>query len=191
MIYAGCASLSQNQYLYFVSDREMVNDYGILEVKLDDIYYDSNNKTIGTLSHIGGPWNFKGTVQFPKDDDLRNNRHCAFNCFKVLATTDSSLGLPLIGQPFLEKYVEKQGKIDEVMIEMECLRRISDTEHEYGVKVRTSDKTVIIGKVKDSWTKEEIRFNISEFMKKYKNTSNVHEARRIIDELIVWINENL
>lgn len=40
------------------------------------------------------------------------------NLLKIIATTDKSLGLPLISQSFIDEYVQKQGKIDVVRILM-------------------------------------------------------------------------
>lgn len=39
------------------------------------------------------------------------------NCFKIVSTTNKSLGLPLIPESFIKLYVEKQGKIDKVRVQ--------------------------------------------------------------------------
>ena len=39
-------------------------------------------------------------------------------CRKLIATTDKSLSLPLIPQSFIQLFVEKQGKIDKVRVDM-------------------------------------------------------------------------
>lgn len=79
---------------------------------------------------------------------------------KIEATTDKSLELPLIPESFIKKYIEKQGQVNEIMIEIEEfggqiinneLKSITTT-----IKTR-NDNTVIIHKIKDSWNKEELK----------------------------------
>lgn len=72
---------------------------------------------------------------------------------KIEATTDPSLGLPLIPQSFIEKYVKKQGKIDKVKIAYNNNRSINNRN---GL-VLTENKEVIILPIKDSWNREEVK----------------------------------
>lgn len=83
----------------------------------------------------------------------------SFRTYKIEATTDSSLNLPLISQSFVEKYVQKQGDIDEIEIDMDYVPgfRIEADPMVHGEKVKTRpDGTVIVHKVKDSWTRDEV-----------------------------------
>lgn len=77
---------------------------------------------------------------------------------KIEATTDKSLGLPLIPKSFIEEYVQKQGKIDKVYIRLEC--RYGEQQVEI-ILFDDWDKgppreEVIIIPVKDSWNREEV-----------------------------------
>lgn len=130
----------------------------------------------------------------------------------IVATTDPDLGLSLIPTSFVEKYVEKQGKIDEVMIEMEdnqcdgCLsvQIIKDgihgnnesccTAHLCNKPKTRKDNTVICSPVKDSWTREEVEILCRKALEKYAFSSmsqlpyNVEEFEEQADK---WIEENL
>lgn len=87
------------------------------------------------------------------------------NCIKIEATTDPSLNLRLIPQSFIEKYVEEGGNIKEVMINLidnGCEEWVGDYYNGKPVwfdriEVETrKDNTVIVSKIKDSWTREEV-----------------------------------
>lgn len=82
---------------------------------------------------------------------------------RIEATTDPTLELPLIPQSFIEKFVEKQGEIKEVMVEM-CDRALYDSPHVTGISVR-KDHTVICSPVKDTWTREEVEELFLQFVK--------------------------
>jgi hypothetical protein len=86
----GYFGVSFPQHIYFISNRKIKEG--------DHIHFN-----VGCAA---------GIRQVDKEDC---NDDC---CFKIEATTDPSLNLPLIPQSFIEKYVEKQGKIDEVMIDI-------------------------------------------------------------------------
>lgn len=117
------------QHLYLVSTREITEGNWICDsINIARTGYDN-------VGHISSrPWR------------------------KIEATTDPSLNLPLIPQSFVEKYVEKQGQIGEVLLEsyysvMMGYNPLLSSER---VKVRAQDRTVIIHKVKDSWNREEV-----------------------------------
>lgn len=92
---------------------------------------------------------------------------------KVEATTDKSLGLPLIPQSFIEEYVQKQGNIDKVKIKMTWVydytsldqqqaQELSYEEREaYKVYspslIKSTKNEVMILPIKDSWNREEIK----------------------------------
>lgn len=78
---------------------------------------------------------------------------------KIIATTDPSLGLPLIGQPFVEAYVKAQGKIKEVNLEL--IKREDDSDMpNHGLRIISypatrPDGTVIVHQSK-TYTREEV-----------------------------------
>lgn len=119
------------QELYLVSNRE---------IKEGNFYYHTITKTVEKAIHCQG----KSTHPYPK----------------VEATTDKSLGLPLIPESFIKEWVEKQGKIEYVYIRME------DKWDEINGIVPNGNpmlcqegpnRTVIILPTKDSWNREEVK----------------------------------
>lgn len=64
---------------------------------------------------------------------------------KIVATTDLRLDLPIINKPFIEAYAESCGEIEHVMLELENGK----------IKIRKNG-TVIISKIKDSWSRSEV-----------------------------------
>lgn len=71
---------------------------------------------------------------------------------KIYATTDTTLGLPLIPSTFVEAYVEAQGKIDNVQIEMSNDGDFANIE-EMLIKLRP-DNTCIVHTAKSYSRKE-------------------------------------
>ena len=148
------------QYLYFTSDREIKEgDYFI------EFYENFPNRVLKAPK----PLHDKTII---KDVD-----------FKIEATTDPSLRLPLIPQLFIEVYVEKQGKIDEVMIEMSCNGLAGGNPMEHLKPTTRKDNTAIIHKLKDSWTREEV----VELIK--RNTERLTNSWLSSD--IEWVEKNL
>ena len=142
------------QHLYFASDREIKEGDWMLHI-LD-----------------------KTPIKYYPDDYPTIKHASEYEYRKIEATTDSSMNIPLIPQSFIEKYVESQGEIKEVMIEME--ERWSShnkeavasdggyynktvTESVSIIKLR-KDNTVIVHKVKDSWTREEHCMDMQYYM---------------------------
>jgi hypothetical protein len=117
---------------------------------------------------------------------------------KVEATTDPSLKLPLIPQLFVKKYVQMQGKIEEVLIEMQMGEGKSVAGVEYWdpldkPRVRTRpDGTVIIHRVKDSWTREEVSHLLTIAMVQMSDWKNEGKVTAQLDRLMRdWIKEQL
>lgn len=138
------------QHLYFTSKRE---------IKEGDNMLLKNNHPKGRLRKCFYIEEDQLMIDNPKDEN-RGYGFCKHEeVWKIEATTDQSLGLPLIPQSFVEKYVEKRGNIKEVMIEMEYLPgyRIEADPMVHGEKVKVrKDGTVICSPVKDMWTREEV-----------------------------------
>lgn len=179
-------TINTNQYLYFTSKREIKEGDFFLDGTT--IYSTPNERTLKAIN---------------VDDRA---------CFKIEATTDPSLELPLIPQSFIEKYVEKQGKIDEVMIdinEIEDVESLSNYDENeiwlngelmmcYDHRITTGrdkylatipfiktrpDNTVIVSKVKDTWTRDEVIELIGKYDEKFAHTSMATFSE--------WINNNL
>lgn len=114
------------QHLYFLSDEE---------IQVGDYYTIYDSQSIHKASGMNQTW---------------------YNemCKKVVATTDTSLNIPLIPQSFVEKYVEKNGVIDEVMIEM--VQCFSFEKGKRNLPKIRKDNTVIVSKVKNTWTRDEV-----------------------------------
>jgi hypothetical protein len=134
------------------------------------------------------------------------------NCFKIEASTDKSLGLPLIPEGFVRKYCESP--IEEVMVDTincittcheckhvmyydamrcdKCNEELLDSNTKYVNKVKTDKNNYItITKVKDSYTKEEIKKLFNEFMK--EDFIDFHKEAGITawDKFDQWIDKNL
>lgn len=109
---------------------------------------------------------------------------------KIVATTDTSLNLPQIPQEFLKKYCEADGKIEEVEIEYEekqVFESAEDYDYGFGLKIKVdSNNCVIIGKSKDSWSREEV---ILELRTMHINLygAGEYDLSRVED----WIKDNL
>lgn len=120
-----------HKHLYLVLDRE---------IKEGDYYID-------TLAKHQKVWKM-----YPEGIDLSLNE-----MRRIEATTDKSLGLPLIPQSFIEEYVSKQGKINKVYIELEnAFEHLSPNDSPiWQVKLDKEDEVIILP-VKDSWNREEL-----------------------------------
>jgi len=164
------------QHLYFTSDHNDVTE--------NDWFYDEiTNKVFLADSTT----NFQYLNSLP-------------SVSKVEATSDSSLNLPLIPQSFITKFVESQGTIKEVMIEMNvCEKHKTLTTNVdahctcvFGpqiIKLR-KDGTVIVSRVKDSWTRDEI----AELIYLYKSTNTyfkVKDSMSLTQYIKEWIEEHL
>lgn len=120
------------QHLYFTTDGEIKE--GDWVVCLDEI--DSTVQNWSVSQAI-----FK----------YNNGGNCNSD-MKIVATTDTSLGLPEPSQAFIQKYCELGG-IDKVDIELKS----SDLDYFFGdLKVDPIHNTVTIHSIKDSWNREEI-----------------------------------
>lgn len=130
----GSGSYSQEhclpQHLYFTSNKPLKKgDLTIFMGKVDRVKEEPKSNATSIVLEKAG-------LIF--DRDQRS---------KIEASTDETLGVPLIGFPFVKKYVEKNGNINEV-----CLDQYMETTYKYGMdssedKVQTrADGTVIISK---------------------------------------------
>ena len=77
---------------YYLIESIEYDSFGRQGVELNDCVLDVETEEIGYVSHIGSGFNFKSTLQFPNHEDLHENRHCTFNCRKVIASTNGRNG---------------------------------------------------------------------------------------------------
>lgn len=133
-------SILKPQHLYFISDRE---------IKEGDIFlheYEDGKKLI----HFCADFSPTNMIRIKESNTYLNS----VGSYKIEATTNPSLELPLIPQLFVEKYVAEQGNIKEVMIEMTNTHIPDGWNHE--IPKTRKDNTVIVHRVKGSWTREEV-----------------------------------
>lgn len=119
--------------------------------------------------------------------------------YEIIATTNTSLKLPLIGQAFVEKYMRVQGKIEYVLLEctvFESSQKSTQTgslalidEISIELKLR-HDNTVIVSPVKDSWTREEVFELLDKYDREFKLDS--HAYTKPVDYTVLdWFNRNI
>lgn len=122
-------------HLYLVSDREIEdNQWYLREGRYLLNCRDQKEAQAAKHNHVDYPFNRLGV--------------------KIEATTDPSLGLPLIPQSFIEEYVQKQGKIDKVRIKLNPFGeyQASGAWH----KDYQLDEVIILP-IKDSWNRAEVK----------------------------------
>jgi hypothetical protein len=171
-----------NQSLYFVSNREIKEDVSAMDYYIDSRVVDT---PIVSRTYL-----HRDKIDF---------------CAKIEATTDPSLDLPLIPQSFIEKYVEKQGKIEEVMIDL--VRVVNCPENHFRVNYEVQDNmtfcpkcivsiipktrkdnTVIVSPIKDSWTREEV----VNLIRNFRNDILIEVQKGGVSNFTEeWINKNL
>ena len=183
----------QLQHLYFVAlPTEEQKKRGIGVIKEGDWFLSD-----GRISIIHSPmYNVEKCIGVDNEwiygningKDLGNNPNFSF---KIEATTDPSLNLPLIPQSFVDKYVEKQGKIEEVLIEMEEV--INCNNNTYRNNISTSkiltycseciksfiprlrkDNTVIVSKVEEKMYTSE---NVVDILYQFASTRAHHLSK--------------
>ena len=123
----------------------------------------------------------------------------SFTTKKVVATTDTSLNLPLIPQEFIQEYVESNGNIDEVFVEFKIVAddfingketegRGTIWKNELAISKVKDTWNYIIIQSKESWTKDElIKYCKDAFNAGYEFRSNVNS----IVTFEKWLAQNL
>lgn len=123
---------------------------------------------------------------------------------KVIATTDTSLGLPKPSEGFIKAFIEAYNSgnpITEVDIEYyswsdcpEYARVHTMTESNWGAqyvgkpKVNPKDNTVTIKKVKNSWNREEVINLIDDLWDTVHGRIDFNISQEVLDN---WIKQNL
>lgn len=125
----GVVHVGKPQHLYFICDDELKeNDWFISDVP-------EPNEVLKCKGF--------GDYNSVYSDELSTHK---MNCFKIVATTDESLGLPLIPQSFVEDYVEAKGEIGQVKIKMELTNHGYEkgkVDHEYKIETNSDNKVII------------------------------------------------
>ena len=120
---------------------------------------------------------------------------------KIIATTDTTLGLPQPSRQFIEKYIEEYNRgniITDVLIEYELISNEEyfgntvnpDNDVPYfdeKLKINPKDNTITIKKVKDSWNRGEVIILLKKVLAESK------EQYSLLDRVGInkWIEENL
>lgn len=172
----------QTNDLYFLSDEEIkeVGVYGYLngEIGYTIKQYDK------LCFHIPSK-NGRGSLTFPYPRNFKDE------VFKIIISTDKSLGLPRPSDSFIKKYCELGG-INEAMVEY----NENKTQYRNGINIQlylkiAPDNTITIKAVKDSWNREEmIEFAKKAYDEGYENGYDGadYAGGKYRNE---WIEENL
>lgn len=160
------------QHLYILSNEE---------IKTGDWIYRYEDKKV-----------FQSKSYFSEDNPLKKGL-----ITKIIATTDTSLGLPQPSQQFIKYYIEEYNKGNVInKVEVEVKRRIEFNGcHSYESSVNfdlkiNSNNTINIKPIKDSWTREEVLQLISNFSKEF-SLYNKLEFEKSLNCTIKWIDNNL
>ena len=158
------------KHLYFTTDEE---------IKEGDWCIDLISVQLG-----GQPRLVRASREFARDTPAGED------AFKIVASTDKSLGLPQPSQAFIEKYVELGG-IDEVDFELKS----SDLDYFFGDLKVDSHNTITIHSIKDSWSREELTDILQVYRldyEQYKRSCHYGpNQKEIVDWSNKWIKENL
>lgn len=113
------------------------------------------------------------------------------DCFKVIASTDQSLELPEPSKAFIEKYVDLYNKgqqIEEVNVEYELVGHSTTLGIENWEPKVSSDNTITIRKIKDSYTRDEVVELFDKLNQDLQTEYNVDCPYSVIEH---WLKENL
>lgn len=170
------------QHLYILSNEEIKEgDWVIMQTVWGKLLDNSKKKPLKVLNQDKtdyliaeqeSPTKWKGNVS--KDD-----------CLKIIASTDESLGLPIPPDDFIKKYCELGG-IEEVFVEFKNVTETYSVGHGEAIdfvnKIKvSSDNTITIKPVKNSWNREEVEAILRNFNEDKPGVFNVTN----------WIKENL
>lgn len=149
---------SVNQHLYITSDDE---------IKDNDKYIE--NGMIFTAHS-----NF---VRLRQDPNIK----------KIIATTDTSLGLPQPSDKFIQAYIEAYNKGEKIEKIAVYGKYESSNDWKYSLK----NNNIIIKKVKDSWTRDEVEQLLIKHQSDYRSSVRKTSPLDWSFDIRNWINENL
>ena len=180
---------SVNQHIYITSDDE-IND-GDWFIANDGFRHDNPKYIIAKCEKVSD-----------NGYKIYNNVGYAdgYNAYKIIATTDTLLGLPQPSDKFIQAYIEaynKGEKIEKVMVEYENKYKMKE---DYPIeqvgwynRPKLKDNTITISKVKDNWTREEmIDFAWKTLVQGRKASTSMKDLFNELPEWFdKWVEENL
>lgn len=118
---------------------------------------------------------YKDAIGWIMEGDLKFDQTTLY--FKIVATTDPSLNLPMISKGFIEKYIEQHNinkNINDVLVEYE-----NDT-------LKIKNNTITIRKFREMFSRAELESHFDEFTKKHRgilNGSDIATLSKFLQEL--------
>lgn len=174
----------EGRHLYFTTNEEIKEGEWFIDLLNNEIYQNTSDITIGSKCRKIVATTDREILYY-SGNDIRGRQY------------DAQYQYPRPSIAFLQKYVEMNGKIDEVLIEMGkiCILvpSIDTPEGLYDYKIKIAfDNTITIKPVKDSWNREEIKavlFNFwSEMSDPYPHPDELSLINEYLDK---WMNKNL
>jgi len=183
------------------NDQSKYSFYHLYFLLIEDIY-------------PGDYWVYLNPPEFdlPKDSEIRENNlpHSWFenlwdkeNYYKVIASTKTSLDLSQPSEGFINKYIEKCNKgeeIKEVDVEYDLFWNNKRFKHQpfpdefatekdrvYDLKVNSKDNTITIKSIKNSWTRKECIILIKQFGRDFGLYVDTVQYK----EINQWLTKNL
>lgn len=158
----------QPQHIYITSDEEIKDGEWCIDIwNVEIIQMDSATKNM-------------------LDSGMLHNPHA-----KIIATTDTSLGLPQPSQQFIQQYIEEYNK-GNVITKIEVEYGVTKNNNREFIEFLwiTSDNTINIRPIKDSWNREEHAKSLSDLSRDLSKNFNL-PFKESFDFTIKWIKENL
>lgn len=118
-------------------------------------------------------------------------------CKKIIATTDTSLGLPKPSQQYIEHYVAEYNKgniITKVLVEYEEATEYDKVynKEKYFPRLKLNpDNTINISLIKDNWNKKEVSNLLIKAMGDAVKNDRIPNHISIAEFSINWIDKNL
>jgi hypothetical protein len=172
-----------------------------LNAKSYHLYIISDEKPkVGDWSiNLNSQYAHKELCSIDNEIELKNYVNSVGNdCRKIIATTDPSLGLPSPSESFIKAYIEAYNNgnvIEDVLIEVECpqcqewgyVSQCRNNCNQKFLQPKLKDNNIIIRKVKDSWTREEVQQLLSDL------GADLYHKRigNGLASIEKWIEENL
>jgi hypothetical protein len=148
--YSVKSGLAQPQHLYFTSNEE---------IKEGDWFYHGVSKALKKADA----------------EDVRLYKDGFRYASKIVASTDSSLGLPAIPESFLKQYVAANGKIDKVKLELVDVPDFSSMEYKSILKLTAANEVVVVEQSESDKGYEKFLNNPEEYIEKTRNASEDKE----------------
>lgn len=178
-------NVSYQQHLYITSNEEIKEgDWCLLDNNVGESVGFEVKKCL-EADIINGEYTFK---------ENNGNLFTTGRCDKIIATTDSSLGLPQLSKEFIQSYIESYNNgnvIEDVLVEVEFINHVKELKkrpyypflnEDYRYNLKLKDNTIIIKNNQDDW---------NDIYKKYcslnYNSLNKHTSHKSYEQ---WLKEN-